>query len=150
MSDFNRDALIAQLKPEEGYRGFVYDDKTGLPIKPGTLVEGHPTVGYGLALDVDPLTEEEAAMLLGARADRAVAAVRQQLPWLSALSDARQRAIYDMAYNLGVTGLLKFWTFLSFMRQGNFGAAAIDLEATPWYKQVGTRGVRIVGMIRTG
>lgn len=62
MSDLQK-VLIPMLRAEEGLRLTVYDDATGKPIKPGTLVKGHPTIGIGRALDVNGITEAEAEYL---------------------------------------------------------------------------------------
>jgi lysozyme len=142
--------LVSDLKRDEAWRGFLYDDATGAPIKPGIFVRGHPTAGYGFALDVAPLTVDEAVPILTGRAIAAAHALASALPWMVTLSEPRQRALSNMAYNLGVSGLLKFTQFLAFMQAEQFNLAADDLEQTPWYKEVGARGVRIVATIRTG
>lgn len=147
---FDRAALLAQLKADEGFRGYIYDDATGKPLHPGMMLQGRPTAGYGLALDVDPLSEPEAASLLATRMDSAVTHVQASLAWVSGLSDGRQRAIYDMAYQLGVAGLLTFTTFLGLMEAGSFEAAADDLTGTEWHKQAGDRSLRIEAQIREG
>ena len=55
----DRAAMLALLTADEGMRLDLYDDKTSKTIKPGSVVEGHPTIGVGRALDVFPLTREE-------------------------------------------------------------------------------------------
>jgi GH24 family phage-related lysozyme (muramidase) len=35
----------------EGRRAQAYDDATGQPITPGSIIEGHPTLGIGFNLD---------------------------------------------------------------------------------------------------
>lgn len=132
------------------YCGLIYDDATGKLLKPGMVCHGHPTVGFGLALDVDPLTEVEAVGLLQTRVDAHAAKTLADMPWIATLSDARQRALIEMAYNLGDAGLSDFATFLSLMRTGRFEEAATDLAGTKWAKQVGNRATRIVGQIRNG
>lgn len=147
---FDREALLAQLKLDEGFRGYIYDDATSKPLRPGMTCVGHPTAGYGLALDVDPLTEPEASDLLASRMDLMVTRLQVALPWIDGLSDGRQRALYDMAYQLGVTGLQAFGTFIGLMQTGNFSSAADDLETTAWHKESGDRAVRIESQIRGG
>ena len=65
--------LVADLQPEEGFkkvggRPVLYDDATGAAIVPGYRLVGHPTAGYGFALDVSPLTEAESLPILVSRA----------------------------------------------------------------------------------
>jgi GH24 family phage-related lysozyme (muramidase) len=56
--------LSQMLEREEGLRTLVYDDATGKPIGPGSVVQGHPTIGIGRALDVNGITAVEADFLL--------------------------------------------------------------------------------------
>ena len=74
--------LTASLQSHEGLRLFVYDDATGAPIKPGTAVKGHPTVGWGRALDTYGVNEAEADYLLANNIDVVVAEVTAALPWV--------------------------------------------------------------------
>lgn len=142
--------LVSDLQQDEGFRANLYDDATGAPIHPGSIIKGHPTAGFGFALDVAPLTRAESLPILTSRATAAMNGLIAAAPWVANLAPARQRALGNMAYNLGVTGLLKFILFLSLMQAGKFDQAADDLETTPWFTQVGARGVRIVAMIRAG
>lgn len=142
--------LVSDLQRDEGWRSYLYDDATGGKIGPGSFVHGNPTIGYGFALNVAPFTIEEATPILRGRASAVIAALAVALPWMGGLSEPRQRALGNMAYNMGVAGLLKFDTFLGLMKQGKFGEAADDLEKTAWYSQVGDRAKRIVQIIRTG
>jgi len=140
--------LVSDLQRDEGWRGYLYDDATGGKIGPGVLVRGHPTAAWGFALDVAPLTQAEALPILTSRATAFASNLLSAFPWMVSLSEPRQRALCNMAYNMGVAGLGKFTQFLGFMRAGEFDKAADDLEDTPWFKQVGQRAVRIVAIIR--
>lgn len=142
--------LVSDLEQDEGFRPFLYDDANDTSIRPGVTVRGHPTIAYGFALDVAPLTQAESLPILTSRATAVANALASGLPWMATLSEPRQRALCNMSYNLGVAGLLKFTQFLGFMQSGQFDQAADDLEATPWFRQIGQRGIRIVATIRTG
>ena len=141
--------LVNDLKRDEGFKP-LYDDATGQPIIPGYTLVGHPTAGFGFALDVAPLTIAESLPVLTSRAASVDYSLQTALPWARTLSEPRQRALTNMAYNLGVSGLLKFVTFLEYMKAYEFDKAADDLEGTLWFKQVGSRGVRLSDMIRKG
>jgi len=147
--------LVADLQPEEGFkvingRPVLYDDANGHPIVPGYTLVGHPTAGYGFALDVSPLTQAESLPILASRAAAVDAKIQADLPWVKNLDEPRQRALSDMAYNLGAHGLESFATFLGLVESGAYDAAADDLETTAWYKEVGSRGIRLAGVIRNG
>lgn len=142
--------LVSDLQRDEGWSGHIYDDATGAKIGPGSRVLGHPTAAWGFALDVAPLTQVEALPILQGRALALINSLTAAMPWISALSEPRQRSLANMAYNLGVAGLGKFTQFLGFMQAGQFDQAAADLAQTPWAKQVGDRATRIIATIRTG
>jgi lysozyme len=56
----------------------------------------------------------------------------------------------NMAFNLGVHGLLGFHHALSAVQTGNYAAAAIAMAASTWYTQVGARAHRLCVQMSTG
>ena len=148
---FDRDKLIDDLTADEGVRLYVYDDANPTAIVgPGYTFEGNPTFGIGHALNKTPLTPEQARIICGWDVDAKTPALYAALPWLSGLSEPRQRAVADMAFNLGVAGLRGFTTFLSLLKAGRYAEAADDLKATKWDSQVRARAARIEAKIREG
>lgn len=84
----------------EGFRADAYDDATGEPIK----AQGVVTVGYGCACRQWSQNFARAVLSLELVEDEA------QLipyPWYIGASDARRSALLEIAYNQGVTGLIK-------------------------------------------
>lgn len=144
----DRDLLLKDLEADEGYRPLLYDDATGKQWRKGDAINGWPTIGIGWNIASTPLSLDRARIILGWMVDDKLGSLDAALPWLSGLSEPRQRAVANMAYNLGVTKLLKFDTFLSLLKSGQYEAAADDLETTAWWKQVGPRGPRIQALIR--
>jgi len=143
-------ALVSDLQRDEGWSGYLYDDATGQKIGPGSNVRGNPTIGWGFALNVSPLTMSEAEPILSRRAEAAWNYFLAGAPWASSLSEPRQRALANMSYQIGAAGLLKFTNFLSLLESGKFNDAADDLETTPWFRQSGDRAKRIQALIRNG
>lgn len=150
MSDIDIAAETAELTCDEGLRLFVYDDATGMPIKPGTLVRGHPTIGVGRALDVEGLTAAEASFLLSDDETTVNAALEQSLSWFSVLDPVRQRVLAEMAFNMGVAGLLGFHDTLAAVQTGEWQAAHDGMLASHWAQQVGARAQRLAEMMLTG
>ncbi len=147
---FDAAKLAADLERDEGFRSAVYDDATGGPIVPGTHVQGHPTVGFGRALDVNPLTIDEARALLANDIATTTAALFSELPWARDLDEVRCRALVNMAFNLGVAGLLTFHNMLRALQQGAWQSAARHALQSKWASQVGVRAMRIAKMLETG
>lgn len=146
----NKSALMASLTGEEGFRSLVYDDATGKDLKPGMMLKGNPTIGIGWNVAGRPCTPELAQMILGYHVDQTWAELIQAIPWITHLPEPCQRALTDMAFNMGAAKLLKFNIFIGLMRAEKFAEAAADLETTLWWKQVGTRGPKVKALVLEG
>jgi lysozyme len=144
------DQQIAELMADEGLRLFVYDDATGQPIKPGTVVKGHPSIGVGRALDVHGISKPEAAQLLAAD----IFAVEQALMgfgWFNGLDPVRRGVLTNLGFNLGVHGLLNFQRMIVALQKLDFEAATIELLQSRWAHQVQqSRRDRLVQQLRHG
>jgi len=131
--------LEAQLVKHEGLRLVPYTDTVG-----------KLTIGVGRNLTDKGISHEEAFVLL--RHD--IAAVERdlvgRLPWMVELNDVRYRVLMDMAFNLGVDGLLTFRNTLRAIEQGDYKIAARGMLASKWASQVGRRATRLAQMMETG
>lgn len=135
----NRDALANQLLIDEG-----------LKLKPYQDTVGKWTIGVGRNLDDVGISKSEAMMLLGADIDKVMAQLDDKLPWWSGMSDARQQAIANMAFNLGIERLLGFKNTLAAMQAGRYDEAANGMLASKWALQVGQRARRLADMMKRG
>jgi len=134
----NRPLLIRQLIEDEG-----------MVLKPYTCTAGKLTIGVGINLD-DGITKEEALWLLNNRIDMAVAELDKAIPWWRRLSEGRQRALLNMAYNMGVPRLLGFKKMLAHLQNGENKQAAFEAMNSLWAKQVKGRADRIKKLIEEG
>ena len=57
--------------------------------------------------------------------------------------------LLNMAFNMGVKGLLGFRNTLTFISQKNYEQAARNMTQSLWYKQVGKRAVELTERMRT-
>ena len=69
------------------------------------------------------------------------------LPWAKNLSEVRYAVLLDMAFNLGVKGLLGFENTLAYIQEGNYPAAARGMLRSKWAEQVKGRAVRLAKMM---
>ena len=140
---FDRDKGLDDLERREGFRPCVYKDSEGLW-----------TIGIGLLVDPSRpgagLTHEEARWILGRRYDQKVAQLNAALPWLKTLSDARQRVLYDMAYQLGVSGVLAFRNTLKAIQVGDWQAAHDGLMDSLWARQTPNRARELAAQMLEG
>jgi|SRR5271157_67121 len=138
--------IIDQLKRDEGFRSEVYADSRGFS-----------TIGYGHNLDANPIkdlvvpmTVASATLILGTDVERISRFLQLRLPWVVNLDDARHGVLQNMAFNMGVPGLLEFHHDLADTQAGNYEKAAADMQASAWYTEVGERAMRLVEQMRTG
>jgi lysozyme len=133
--------FLAQLKEHEGFRS-----------KPYKCTAGKLTIGYGLNLE-QGITEEEAAAILAIRCEKIEDELVARCPAYAAIveTDAPRAAVLlNMAYNLGVSGLLKFRRTLSFVEAGHYDSAATEMLDSTWAKQVGMRAIKLSEQMRIG
>lgn len=135
--------LRSQLQREEGRRNKAYRDTRGI----WTIGIGHtgPEVREGLVW-----TDEQ----IDAAFDRDVlehsGEVQQAIPWMLNLDAARQVVLYQMAFQMGVAGLLKFTNTLGAVREGRWADAARGMRNSLWAKQTPARALRLAKQMETG
>lgn len=74
----------------------------------------------------------------------------RRAPWVLELDEVRQAVFLDMAFNLGVTGLLGFHTTIKLARMRKFVSASVQMLDSKWATQVKGRAVRLSKMMETG
>lgn len=135
----NRAALSAQLTVDEGKRSRIYLDSVG-----------KWTGGVGRNLSDRPFSEDEIALMLANDIATAERELDRVLPWWRSMTDARQQALCNMCFNLGIDRLLGFKKALTLLQAGRWDAAAAEFMDSKWAKQVGDRAIRIADAIRKG
>lgn len=118
----------------EGFVATPYEDTHGLSI------------GYGTNLS-NGISKEEAILLLEYR----LAKAQQQLmrySWFRSLDYKRKTIMLDMAYNLGVPGLLKFRNMIYCLKRGWYKSASKHMNKSKWYHQTGTRAKELVKLMK--
>lgn len=142
--------LMASLVTHEGLRLKVYDDATGHPIGPGSTLIGHPTCGIGRALDTNGISEQEAYSLCTNDIDARVRSLTSSLDFWDQLDDVRQNVLLEMAFQLGVGGLLDFRRMLAALRARDWQAAATAGLDSGWARQVPDRARTLMWMLASG
>ena len=121
----------------------------GIKTIPYRCTAGKLTIGVGRNLDDRGITPEEARYLLRNDLARVQAELANYLPWWRGLSEVRRSVMIDMAFNLGIHGLLKFRNTLEALRRGDWQAASAEMKNSKWYRDVGRRGDRLIQMVLT-
>ena len=142
--------LKESIKIHEGFREKVYLCPTG-----------HPTVGYGfrvadlspdeLALNggaVEPMSKEVAEKILDIKITKFKKQIYSALPWLTYAPMDIQDALCEMAYQMGVAGLLGFKNTLAMIKERRYSQAAENMLKSKWASQTPTRAKEIANLVR--
>jgi len=133
-------SLTEDLEVDEGWVEHAYQDHLG-----------YWTIGYGFLIDDRKggrLPREVGDFWLKLEIDQRYAKLRKALPWLLAQPEPVQRALVNMAYQMGVSGVLKFKTTLSLIQQGKYEEAADNALKSKWSRQTPERAKRVTDLIR--
>lgn len=131
-----KNKLIENIKKSEGFVGIVYKDTLQID-----------TIGYGTKL---PLSKFEAELILKHRLDGKIKELLQNKPFVEILSENVQNALFEMAYQLGVSGLLKFKKMWIALEKEDYHKAHLEALDSLWAKQTPSRAKRIANIIKLG
>ncbi len=127
------------------------DEDEVLTAYPDSL--GYLTIGVGRLIDKRKgggITTEESAYLLANDIKRKTAEVLAALPWASNIDPVRFAVLVNMAFQLGIDGLLGFKNTLSLIKSGSFSQAADNMVISKWHTQTPARCERLAKQMRTG
>ena len=133
--------LVEMIKRHEGVKSKVY-----------LCSAGYETIGVGRNISESGLglSDDEIDYLLQNDIQRVKEELKDTYFWFDALSEARQDAMIDICFNLGLTRLRGFVKALEAMSREQFDIAADEFMDSKWAHQVGTRAIRVTEMIRGG
>lgn len=134
--------LKQDIRLAEGFKSSVYMD-----------TEGFWTIGYGRMVDKKlngGISRQEAEMLLDNDIQACISDLDDHFSWFSKLTDARQRALIEMRFQLGMPRMSGFVQMLRYMENTDFKLASDECMNSEWAKQVPARASRIAEMIRLG
>lgn len=145
MSNF----LVEWVKFEEGFRRLPYRDSRGIL-----------TVGFGRNLQANPIserdwkekpcTEEEGERWLREKLGQAYFALLKEKPIIDGLDLVRLAALVNMAYQLGVGGILKFEKMWMAVELGLWDKAAAEILNSKWAHQTPERAERVAQAMAIG
>ncbi|WP_348269761.1 glycoside hydrolase family protein [Edaphobacter paludis] len=145
------------IRRHEGLRLEAYKDTVG-----------KLTVGYGfnldapaakalcasLKLDYDAIrnggsiTEAQADAILDLQLGMVNAQAKTLFPNFNQMPADVQAVVQDLIFNLGLAGFSKFNQTIAALKAGDWPGAADHLTDSLWFKQVGSRAVEDVALLR--
>lgn len=135
-----KDDLLEDLKADEGLVLHAYEDNLGFL-----------TIGYGRLIDKRKgggISREEAEYLLSNDIKRVIKEVDAALPWLSSHPEHVRRALYNMAFQMGIKGLLGFTNTLALISHGEYAKAADNALKSKWAKQTPNRAKKVTNLLK--
>lgn len=126
------------LLKHEGYRRFVYLDTVGVE-----------TIGVGRNLRDRGITKDEAIYLLENDIKDFTEQLDERLFWFDTAPDKVKLVLTDMAFNLGIPGLLTFHNTLEHIKNGQYDLAAKEMLLSKWANQVGNRAIELSEILKT-
>ena len=139
--------LLESIKENEGFRSYIYKDTLGFD-----------TIGYGFKVSsltneeielnggsIEPMSEKVAGKILERKVKILSRKVFAALPWLEGKPQNVQDMIIEMAYQLGLDGMLNFKNTLNFIKEGELAKASENMRKSRWYFQTPKR---VEGLIR--
>ena len=88
---------------------------------------------------IEPMSKEVAEKILNLKVSKLKKRLFQCLPWLEGRSQGVQDTLIEMAYQLGLAGLMSFHHTLGCIETGDYAQAARNLRASLLYRQTPKR-----------
>jgi lysozyme len=137
-----KDKLVNQLRRDEGEVLHAYEDHLGfLTIGIGRLIDKRKGGG---------ISAQEAAYLLNNDIDTRIVELERRIPWFKSLDEARKGVLLNMAFQLGVDGILAFKNTLKEVQDGNYSKASEMMLLSKWATQTPERAKRLAKQMETG
>lgn len=127
--------LKKQLMRDEGNVPHAYQDSLG-----------YWTIGVGFLIDKRKggrLPDTVRDFWLDYEINKITSELEKRLPFFSKLSQVRKDTLINMAFNLGVNGLLNFKITIQLMAVGMHTEASREMLDSRWAQQVGQRANRL-------
>lgn len=138
------------IMEHEGFSSTPYMDVTGYAIGYGT---------HNFPKGKRHVTEEEAEKYLMRDIHEVIGGLDRNIKWWRDQNIKTQKALINMAYNMGISGLLKFKKALKYLEEGMHTRAALEVlfsngetqkSKTPYWKATGDRAYEVAMMISSG
>ncbi len=90
------------------------------------------------------ITEDEAYYLLDNDIEKVSNELRKNLPWIASAPVEVQNILTNMAFQMGIRGLLTFRNTLRHIQNGYYNLAAENMKKSLWFRQTPGRARRLI------
>jgi len=130
-----REELKESIKRHEGKSLHIYKDSLGLW-----------TIGYGTL--IESISEEEAEWLFEHRLNKVIKDLNFRKPIVRVLPEKMRDVLYEMGYQLGVNGLLKFKKMWQAIEDDDLGGIIREMKDSKWYTQTTSRADDLIEKLK--
>lgn len=150
MARIENDRLfLSQLKRHEGFSLEAYLCPAGaLTIGWGHNCATHPVPGVEKVGDVISIGSAEILLFQDTKA--IARELDDKIPWWRKMEEPRQAVLLNMAFNLGVSGLLGFKRALAAAKENDWNKAAFEMADSRWADQVKHRSRELITQFALG
>lgn len=134
--------ILEQLKRDEGFRG-----------EPYKCTEGYWTIGFGRNLETNPLTMDEAEVLLENDVNHTLGRLISVdlLPSITVDELTPRQAVWvNMAFQMGVSGVLRFKKAIRAYLDEDYRTCAEEMLDSRWSMQTPNRAHRLADQMISG
>ena len=130
-------SLIDKIKEHEGFRSTVYQ-----------CTAGHDTVGFGFAIKDLELDLDIAEEILKRKLDKLIKRVHNRFSWVSNAPEPIQEVVYNMSYQIGVSGFSRFKKTIQYLADKNYDKASKEMLDSRWARQTPNRAIRLSNIVK--
>lgn len=128
--------VVQSILENEGFRSKPYPDP---------LSGGEPfTFGHGLTY----ITEDESAAIVKGRVKQLGDRLQSNIHYFKELPIQAREVLIEMAFQMGVTGTLKFRNMWDALSNSNFKVASKEMLDSRWAKQTPQRAKELAELMR--
>lgn len=139
------DRVLAELETDEGIRLYPYRDSldfwtVGIGCKLPIVEQEQKAIGWN---GIYPLSRTQIKELAKLRLIDTIRLLHAKLEWLSEADNMVQDVLYNMSYQLGVFGVLKFKKTLKLLERKEYKKASLEMLDSLWAEQTPNRAKRL-------
>lgn len=128
-----------QLTEDEGFSPTPYKDS-----------KGFLTIGFGFNLEKQGLPMSVALEWLDLLMFNIESQLSRNISFWNDLNDARKGVLINMAYQMGIGGLMNFHDMLKALGSKDYVGAANEMKDSVWYKEFTARASRLIKIMLSG
>ncbi len=130
-------SLIDNIKESEGFRPQVYQ-----------CTEGHDTIGFGFKVSDLELDMDLAEEILVRKLEKLIRRVKNRFSWVNESPYEIQDVVYEMCYQMGVSGFSKFKKTIKYLADKQYDKASKEMLDSRWARQTPNRAIKLSNTVK--